>query len=60
MEIIKLLEKQGTLRIARAQMRLLIECPGVPMDEVKASLTGLIGSIQGDESTPEASKIVSH
>lgn len=59
LEVIKLLEKQGTLRIARAQMRLLIECPGVSVEALKTALSGLIGSVQADESTVDASKLVS-
>lgn len=58
LEVIKLLEKQGTLRISRAQMRLLIECFGLTVDSVKTALNGLIGSIEADESTSEIVKLV--
>ncbi len=53
------MERQGTLRIARAQMKLLIECPGVAAEETKLVLNNLISSIQSDESNSESSKMVS-
>ena len=50
-EVIKLLEKQNTFPIARAQMRLLIECPRASFHaEILKVITPLVSEIESDES----------
>ena len=56
MEVIKLLEKQNTFPIARAQMRLLIECPRANHHaDILKAITPLVSEIELDESSSGSS-----
>ena len=49
--MIKLLEKQSTFPIARAQMRLLIECSRANLHaDILKTITPLVSEIESDES----------